>query len=268
MDARVIAAIIAGVFALIAAAIPIWLKGRHPKAIEGSGHFGEFVLKWMDLSEGARKKLGQSQFIRIGGTRNALMTLVRSAKNNHSLLAICGYKGDFAMQYYEENFQNCKAVRRIFSYEAILSEITVKDVRYALDGLKMHLDATAIHGCDGEVFLIPKGKRIRDLKGGDFDPPFSFGLAILQDGNNTPKMAVIHWEMDAEPLKHLIAIEGVIIDEGQKELLDALVKLHESIAGSDIVLSSKKNSRTIAAACTELEKFWKSHGGASEKGKR
>lgn len=254
----IIAAFIVGVLGLIGVLINNRYNIRLPKPLEGSGYFGEAVLTWMNLSHGARKKLGQSQLIKIGRTREALMMLVNSAKDNDSILAICGYKGDYSKKYYEANFKNCRAVKRVFSYEAILSEIKVKHEHYALDGLKMHLDKEATGKCDVEVFIIPKGKRIKDLWGGNFDPPFSFGLAILQDGNNSPKMGVMHWEMDAEPLKHLIAIEGVIVDDGQEELLNELVKLHESIAGSDTVLSSRKASNTIVTICNELDEFWNS----------
>jgi hypothetical protein len=62
--------------------------------------------------------------------------------------------------------------------------------------------------------------------------------------------------MDAEPLKHLIAIEGVIIDDGQQEMLRKLVGLWEAIARSDNVLSSKKDKNKITALCNELEEFW------------
>jgi hypothetical protein len=187
------------------------------------------------------------------------MKLVASAKKSDSILAICGYKGDYSKNYYEENFKKCKTVRRVFSYESICSEIKVKHERYALNGLKMHLDEKATDGCDVEVFLIPKGKRIKDLSGGNFDPPLSFGLAILQDGNNFPKKAIIHWEIGAESLKHLIAIEGIVVDDKQKELLKELVKLHESITKSNNVLTSKKASKTFTSVCKELEEFWKSH---------
>lgn len=219
---------------------------------------GHAVLKWMVLSKSAREKLAGSQFIRIGGTRYALMTLVNSAKRDDSILAICGYKGDYSTAYYQKNFEKCKAVSRVFSYEAILNEIKDKQVRYALDGLKLHLDETAIACCDVEVFLIPQETYIKHLGGGSFDPPLSFGLTILLDGSNLPRKAVIHWEIGAEPLKHLIDIEGVIIDGGQEELLNELLKLHEAIARSDFVLSSKKDKDTVTALCTELEKFWKS----------
>jgi len=219
---------------------------------------GHAVLKWMVLSKSAREKLPGSQFIRIGGTRYALMTLVNSATSDDSILAICGYKGDYSTAYYQKNFENCKAVSRVFSYEAILSEIKDKQVRYALDGLKLHLDETAIACRDVEVFLIPKETYIKHLGGGSFDPPFSFGLTILLDGSNLPRKAVVHWEIGAEPLKHLIDIEGVIIDGGQEELLNELLKLHEAIARSDFVLSSKKDKDTVTALCTELETFWES----------
>jgi hypothetical protein len=158
--------------------------------------------------------------------------------------------------YYQQNFKKCKAVSRVFSYQAVHSEITEKNVRHALDGLKMHLNGIVTAGCDVEVILVPKDKFIKDLGGRNFDPPLSFGLAILLDGNELPKQAVVHWEMDAEPLKHLIAIEGVIIDDGQQEMLRKLVGLWEAIARSDNVLSSKKDKNKITALCNELEEFW------------
>jgi hypothetical protein len=225
---------------------------------EGSGPFGKAVFNWMSLSDAARKKLGQSQFIKIGKTREALMNLVNSAKDNHSILAICGYKGDYSTAYYQKNFKKCKVVKRVFSYEAIRSEIAEKEVPYALNGLKLHLDEGATAGCDVEVFLIPKNKYIRHLGGGNFDPPLSFGLTILLDENNSPKRAVIHWEVGAQPLKHLIDIEGVIIDGGQEELLNELVELHAEITDSGLVTSSKNNKNKIIGPCRELEKIWKS----------
>jgi hypothetical protein len=231
---------------------------QSPRPIPGSGPFGESVFNWIDLSDPARKKLGKSQFIKIGKTREALMNLVDSAKKNHSILAICGYKGDYSTDYYKENFKKCKAVKRVFSYEAMCSEILKKKVRYALDGLKLHRNKKATADCDVEVFLIPKKKYIKHLGGGNFDPPLSFGLTILLDGNNSPRNAVVHWEVGAELLKDLMDIEGVIIDGEQEELLNELVNLHEAIAGSYFVSSSKKDKDTVTALCTELEKFWKS----------
>jgi hypothetical protein len=228
---------------------------------EGSGPVGEAVFNWMKLTKGARDKLARSQFIRAGGTKDALMTLVKSARSNYSILAICGYKGDFSRVYYKENFKKCKAVRRVFSYEAIRSEITVKKVSHALDGLKMHLNARATKGCEVEVILIPKDLFIKDLGSRNFNPPLSFGLAILRDGRESPKKAVVHWEMDARLFRDLIAIEGVIIDGGQKEVLGKLVKLWEEIARSDDVPSSKtckEHKSNITALRTELEKIWKS----------
>jgi hypothetical protein len=289
MDSTVTVAIIGAVSTLLGILIPIWyrqrsakttedvgpksIEGTGTKAIEGSGHVGQFLLTWMKLSDVARKKLGQSQFIPFAGTENALMTLVGLASKKHSILAICGYKGPYSTRYYEENFQS-KAVRRIFSYEAIRNEIEVKDRRFALDGLKMHLDGLKIQldrkpddRCDVEVSFIPKGKYIKDVAGGNFEPPLSFGLAILRDGNDSPSMAVTHWEIDAKPLKHLIAIEGVIVDEGQEELLNELVTLHASIAGSAIVFSSRKDLEKIEAAYEELEEFWKSHQLTRERSK-
>src|SRR5207247_6074272 len=116
MDSTVIAPIITGVFGLLAGLIPIlykWYTRPARKQIEGLGHFGKFVFSWMDLSESARKKLEQSQFIRIGGTRNALLTLVGDAGDNYSILAICGFKGSYSTAYYKKNFEKCKAVRRV-----------------------------------------------------------------------------------------------------------------------------------------------------------
>ena len=66
--------------------------------------------------------------------------------------------------------------------------------------------------------------------------------------------------MDAEPLKDLLSIEGVIIDEGQKELLAALAQLHDSIAHSHAVFSSKKDLEEIDAACAELSDLWDTRG--------
>lgn len=240
------------------------------RVIKDSGHIGEAVLKWMDLSPGARKKLARSQFVRIGGTPDALMTLVKSAKKTDSILAICGYKGDFSKAYYRENFKRCKAVSRIFSYEAIRSEIEVKNVPYALDGLKMHRKKK-IDGCKIEVIVIPEGQFIRDLGGSNFDPPLSFGLAILLDknGNKFPRKAVLHWESDAIRLRDLIAIEGIIIDESQEDMLRKLVDLWEKIARSDKVLSSKskQDKKTITALCAELEEIAVRFGCRTKEGK-
>jgi len=55
---------------------------------------------------------------------------------------------------------------------------------------------------------------------------------------------------------HLISIEGIIIDSGQSELLDKLVRLHAKIAGSDLVISSRKNPRLIIEARDELQEIW------------
>lgn len=233
-------------------------EGVHEPFTKVSRHVGEAVFKWMYLSPGASEKLARSQLIRIGKTKEALTALVKSATKSDSILAICGYKGDYSSAYYQENFKKCKAVSRVFSYEAIRSEITVKKQRYALDGLKMHLDKGETGDCNVEVILIQENEYIRNLGGHTFDPPLSFGLTILRDENESPRQAIVHWEMDAEPLRDLIAIEGVIIEQGQKEVLDELVGLWKAIADSNHVSSSKKDENTITALYSELEEFWKS----------
>lgn len=275
MHPVVVAAVITSAIALLGiilgkdGIIEFWRKLFPAETIKGAGYFGEAVFSWMDLSKTARKKLGRSKFIKIGATRHALFNLVESAKGNYSMLAICGYKGDYSRQYYELNFEKCKAVKRVFSFKAIRNEFEKepKPGCFALEGLKMHRDNRATADCDVEVFLIPEAIHIRDLGARNFNPPFSFGLAILRDGNDSPRGAVVHWEIDAETLKDLIAIEGVIVDSEQDELLTELAKLHESIAGSDVVLSSKKNPEKIDAICDELDKIWKSLPAAKERGK-
>ena len=235
-------------------------QGVHEPSIKVSRHVGEAVFKWMDLSPSAREKLARSQLIKSGGTKQALMTLVKSANRNDSILAICGYKGDFSSAYYKANFRKCKTVSRVFSYEAISSEITLKKVRHALDGLKLHLDKLdkkPAGRCKIEVLFIPKDRFIRDLGGCFFDPPMSFGLTILRGGNKLKK-AVVHWEMDAQLLRDLMAIEGIIIDDGQQDVLRELVNLWEDLADSDDVLSSKRSKtekKRIAAFYTELEEM-------------
>lgn len=271
MDTGIASIISAGITALTTV-IKELISNPNKYSLTGpasSSHFSEAVFDWMNLSKSARKKLGQSKFIRIGGTRDALMELINSATKNDSLLAICGFKGNYSRLYYEKNFQMCKAVKRVFSYEAMFGEINIKKEHFALDGLNMHLDEEEADLCDVQVFLIPEGKYIKDMGGENFDPPLSFGLAILQKGDGSPKKAVVHWEVDAKHLKHLIAIEGVIIDDRQEELLNRLVKWHESIAPSDPVLSSKnkKERELIIDACDKLEKFWKSQRNDKEGGK-
>lgn len=258
MNPTVAAALIAGAFGLIGTLIGIWWEhGRSgPLTPKSSGPFGTAVLKWLNISNGARKKLGRSVFIPAGGIRNALMDLVESAKATDSILAICGNKGDYAQEYYRKNFEKCRAVKRVFSYEAILAEIKNKSTHSALDGLILHLDPKATVKCNVETFLIPKGKHLGELGSRNFDPPLSFGLAILRDGNDSPRKAIVHWEMDAEPLKHLIAIEGMIIDYRQAEVLDDLVKLHNSIAGSNIVLTSENDLEAITTTRDDLQLLW------------
>ena len=254
--------------ALSLSAVKIRKAIKEAQARESSGAFGEAVFTWMNLPKGARKKLGRSEFVKSGGTQDALMALIERAEGDCSILAICGYKGSYSNRYYEENFRKCKAVKRVFSYDAIVDEFKAKKECYALKGLKMHRSKAATGECDVEVFFVPKGKRIKDLGDRTFDPPLSFGLAVLLDGGSppSPKEAVVHWEINAEPLKHLIAIEGVIIDGGQEILLNKLVKLHESIAGSNTVLSSRRDSKAISAACAELERIWESRYRAGKRG--
>jgi hypothetical protein len=120
----------------------------------------------------------------------------------------------------------------------------------------MHVEETKKNRCEVEVALIPKGKLIRDIGSGSFDPPLSLGLAILFDGNYSPTKAIIHWEVGAQALRHLISIEGIIVDSGQSELLEKLVKLHAKIAGSDLVTSSPEDAEPIAEALDELQKLW------------
>ena len=226
---------------------------------KGPGPVGATFFNWLDLSDPARKKLGQSQLITIGETGDALTNLVESAKNTDSILAICGYKEDYATEYYKQNFLRCRFVKRVFSYEAMYSEIDEKCERSGLDGLILHRDTQETTGCDVEVIVIPKGKRIKDLAGGNFDPPLSFGLTIRLDEKDSPSTAVVHWEMGAKPLKDLMDIEGVIIDAGQDELLNKLVRLHKRIASSNLVLSSQDDpTSAIGAYCEELVEFWKS----------
>lgn len=235
-------------------------QGVHEPFIKVSRHVGEAVFKWMDLSPSAREKLARSQLINGGGTKKALMTLVKSANRNDSILAICGYKGDYSNAYYKANFRKCKTVSRVFSYEAIRSEITLKRVRHALDGLKLHLDKLdkkPTGRCKVEVRFIPKDRFIRDLGGCYFDPPMSFGLTILRGGNKLKK-AIVHWEMDAQLLRDLMAIEGIIIDEGQQDVLRELVNLWEDLADSDDVLSSRRSKtekKSITAFYAELEEI-------------
>lgn len=235
-------------------------QGIHDPVVKVSRHVGEAVFKWMDLSPGAREKLARSQLIRIGGTRKALMGLVKSAKRDDSIRAICGYKESYSNAYYRANFKKCKAISRIFSYEAIRSEIATKKVRHALDGLKLHLakiEKKPPRGCHVEVLFIPKDKFIKDLGDRNFDPPMSFGLTILRNGKKL-KRAVAHWEMDAQLLRDLMAIEGIIIDEGQQEVLRELVSLWSAVAASNDVLSSKKSKTArnrIEAFCAELEEI-------------
>lgn len=261
MDNQLISSVLSFVGGVITALTPhLYKEYRHRKdqkeAPGGSGPLSTALLSWLELSAKARKKLASSRFIQVDGTRDALFDLVASAHRNSSLLAICGTKGDFSGNYYEKNFESCRAVKRVFSYEAIRSEIEEKRVPYALNGLKMHIEETQENRCDVEVALIPKGKLIRDMGAGSFDPPLSFGLAILLDGNDSPSEAIIHWEGGAKALRHLISIEGIIIDSKQSELLDKLVKLHGKIAGSDLVISSRKNPELITEARDELQKVW------------
>jgi hypothetical protein len=259
MNSTILAALIRGGLGLMGALVgKKWYNPTQspPQTPERSSQIREAVLQPLPLSKAARKKLGRSDFIRVGGTRHALMRLVESATATDSILAICGNKGDYSKEYYQKNFEKCRAVKRIFSYEAIHSEITGEQVRFALDGLKDHLKMKDSPDCSIEAHLIPKGVPIGKLAGRTFNPPLSFGIAILQDGKGSPKMAVVHWEMDAIGLKDLLAIEGVIIDARQQELLKELVKLHESIAGSHTVLSSKRDSQLIDAAIDELEQAW------------
>jgi hypothetical protein len=246
-------------------------QGVREPFIKVSRHVGEAVFIWMDLSPCAREKLARSQLIRNAGTGDALLAILKSEKTNDSILAICGYKGDYSREYYKANFRKCKTVSRVFTYEAIRSEITLKRVRHALDGLKLHLDKLdkrATGRCKVEVLFIPKDKFIRDLGGYNFDPPLSFGLTILRAGRKLKK-AIVHWEMDAQLLRDLMAIEGIVIDDGQQEVLRELVRLWEALARSDDVLSSKSitGKNRIRALCAELEEIAVQSGCRTRKAK-
>lgn len=260
-------AVVTGVFGLIAALLGvigtlfgIWLNHRlaAPRTPKSSLPFGEAVLKSLDITDHARKKLRRAVFIHVGGTGAALFQLVENAKPDDSILAICGYKGDFAKAYYRSNFKKFNNVTRVFSYEAILSEITNENTRFALDGLLMHINKEETDTCNVEALLITAGWQIKDIGGSDFDPPLSFGLVIVLDVDKTPQKAIVHWELDARPLRHLIAIEGVIIDNRQKDLLNALVELHEGIVRSNLVSSSTKakDSGEFETACADLKRKW------------
>src|SRR5687768_16261530 len=79
---------------------------KSPQLPKGPGPFGKAVLTWMkDLSDAAREKLEQSQFIKSGETGGALINLVDSATKTDSILAICGYKDDYSTDYYKKNFK-------------------------------------------------------------------------------------------------------------------------------------------------------------------
>ncbi len=239
----------------------VWYQNRFRRAkikklAAGSGPLGKVVLNTLQLSENARKRLEQSHFIEVGKTGPALMELIESAKPNYSILAICGNKGDYSGKYYKKNFDRCSSVKRIFSFESISNEIEKKQVRYALNGLNMHMDMLNKKKPKVQIYLVPKTKSIKDTGAGIFDPAPSFGMAILCDGNNNPIRAVIHWEAEAEVLKHLISIEGIIIDSGQNELLNELMNLHRKIASSDIVLDSNNHRDAIMNSIKELENLW------------
>lgn len=212
----------------------------------------------LQLSDGAQEELRLSRIVRLGGAGPALKQLAKSGdRTTDSILAICGRKGNYSKEYYKLNFSNCRRVTRVFSYEAILNEITEKGDRFALNGLKNHLDSQVVGDCEVQVRLIPKGKRILDVGDADFNPPLSFGLAILLNGNQTARMAVLHWEVSAKALWHLIAIEGIIVGDEQKELLRTLVDLHHSIDGDGVKKSESEDGlRHINDAIDELEAEW------------
>lgn len=53
--------------------------------------------------------------------------------------------------------------------------------------------------------------------------------------------------------------ERFVVDDRQQELLKVLVQLHESIAGSNSVLSSKRDSEALSLACADMEREAQQH---------
>lgn len=233
---------------------------RSPKDV---GRLGKALLQRLELSEPARRKLEEAQFVRVGGTGRALGDLIQKArpsgatKRSYSMLAVCGKKGDFATHYYEKNFANCLLVKRVFSYEAIRDEIVNKRQRFALKGLNMHLDRVGEDDCRVEVLLLKEERFLHDI-GGVPTLPLSFGVAILLDKLGSPVGAVVHWELAAKALENLVSIEGIVVDEDQSEVLGELLKLHENVTRSDFVLSTTRDGQheEIIAARDRLEELW------------
>jgi len=184
------------------------------------------------------------------------MKLAESGPTTDSIHAICGFKGTYSMKYYNANFRNFEEVSRVFSYEAMLSEIKDRNARRALNGFQEHLNKKS-QGEKVTVYLIEQGKLIKDILGGDFDPSLSFGLAIRREKAGNPQKAIVHSEMDAERLRHLIGVEGVIIDRRHKEVLQELLKLQKSFDGKSYVV---KDDAALSKAATDLENECKTYG--------
>ncbi|MCH7877747.1 MAG: hypothetical protein IH914_00330 [candidate division Zixibacteria bacterium] len=215
--------------------------------------FENTILPLLELNDTARSELRKSRFIGIDGTGEALMNLVNSVgkKEGYSLLALCGNKGPFAKEYYDLNFNKCTTVKRIFRFDAIQEEKKTNTTRITQDGLKQHLDM---------IISPPNEKRkvnvylIKRVEKGTFNPPPSFGFAILLNKRKKPMGAVMHWEMSMKPLKHLVNIVGIEVKETEQNLLNELVALHSFlITISENIANMEDFTNTYATFTEENE---------------
>ena len=221
------------------------------------------------LDERARHRLAESIFVGTGETPKALFRLMDRASPSgqasptvnpvtHELRAICGFKGNYSDEYYRSNFTRCRKVVRVFSYEAIKAEFRAKGEHYALDGLKLHLSPPPGTQCEIQVCLIKPGKRINDACGESFDPPHSFGLAMLLDQDGSAVEAVSHWEIEVAGLKDVLSIEGIVLGPRQAATLDDLLSLHSTIVKSNVVWCSRdpQHRKSNEDAVKQLEQEW------------
>lgn len=215
--------------------------------LAGAGHYVEkAMLGGMTITPMARAQLKSSDLILTGGTREALLALVESADETDTTLAVCGNKGEYAIEYYKQNFARCKTVKRVFNFNSISGQTNRNKRKRALKGIKLHLNQIPPKDKTVDVFLIPENQSISSLTGGKFDPPLSFGIVILLDNKGNPKKAVLHWEMANNLIARLIGVDtvGIVVKQQQQQLLMELVQLPESLMGSDDILSTNKTIRS------------------------
>ncbi len=217
--------------------------------LESSSRSENFLLRSFCLQPVDQMLLEASECIQLNGTGVALIKLLETVEPCESIYALCGGKGRYSEAYYKLNFEKFKKVRRIFSFEAIREEIQRKHTHYGRVGLEEHMKRVGVaNHVEVNIALAKVGQYISTLTENVHNFPLSFGVAIVLDAYNKPKRAVIHWEVGANELQSIISIkgggiEGVLVDERQKTLLNKLFDFLETIWNHNETIKYNENPK-------------------------